>query len=649
MPMQNWLNNKPNSNSRGLNEKTRLEHISPRRYNFNCNAVAHFLKGRQACMDIIQKLLHRVSLGIPSPPRSRPPHRPLLNTPGQWRAYWEAQGQLWRTEPEIHPKRQAEFARRRAIVPDVAKGIYPFKGVKLSRADIEWLLATKDEVQRESGRLDLRGADLSKANLMDLPLTRMLAGRDDRYSEGADLEFPELRKEEMEEQRSLAAMHGKEANFSRAHLEDAILNEAHLEQAHLNQAHLEGADLTGALRTHIHLDSANLNEAHRDNAQLWEAHLDGSDLAGAHLGGANLHKARLKRAILVEAHLEGADLVDAHLEESQISGAYLTEAKLNRARLEGANLAAAHLEQANLTEAHLEKVDFTWAHLQEADLTLTYLQKANFHAAHLEGADLTKAHLEDANLGEAHLEGANLRRAHLDGANLRRAHLEGIDLKEAILADENQIGPCLADVSWGNTNLPVVRWSQVKMLGDEYEARQKRDTTDEKLKDKSARLQECEDAVRANRQLATALQTQGLNEDAARFAYRAQVLQKTVFRLQMVQSGIRLRHRVQALSSWLFSWFLFLLAGYGYKPGRSLLAYLLVIVGFTALYLRLDGHLAWYEAGVVSMTAFHGRGFSPSTFSPGDPLSIASAFEAFVGLIIEVTFIATLTQRFFNK
>jgi hypothetical protein len=52
---------------------------------------------------------------------------------------------------------------------------------------------------------------------------------------------------------------------------------------------------------------------------------------------------------------------------------------------------------------------------------------------------------------------------------------------------------------------------------------------------------------------------------------------------------------------------------------------------------------------VVSMTAFHGRGFSPSTFSPGDPVSIVSAIEAFVGLIIEVTFIATLTQRFFNK
>src|SRR5713226_4738164 len=152
-------------------------------------------------------------------------------------------------------------------------------------------------------------------------------------------------------------------------------------------------------------------------------------------------------------------------------------------------------------------------------------------------------------------------------------------------------------------------------------------------------------AVRANRQLAIALQSQGLNEDAARFAYRAQVLQKSVFWFQMLEQGVNLRQRLQALGAWLFSWFLFSLAVYGYKPGRSFFAYLLVIGTFMALYLLLDPHLSWYECIVVSMTAFHGRGFSPSTFSPGDPLSIAAAVEAFVGLIIEVTFIG----RFFGQ
>ncbi len=50
--------------------------------------------------------------------------------------------QLWRTEPEIDTERQRYLAERRAIAPDIEQGIYPFRGIKLSRADVEWLLAT---------------------------------------------------------------------------------------------------------------------------------------------------------------------------------------------------------------------------------------------------------------------------------------------------------------------------------------------------------------------------------------------------------------------------------------------------------------------------------------------------------------------------
>ena len=58
---------------------------------------------------------------------------------------------------------------------------------------------------------------------------------------------------------------------------------------------------------------------------------------------------------------------------------------------------------------------------------------------------------------------------------------------------------------------------------------------------------------------------------------------------------------------------------------------------------------AWNEAIVISMTAFHGRGFFPEQFKPGDPQALVAAIEAFVGLLIEITLIATLTQRFFGK
>jgi len=49
------------------------------------------------------------------------------------------------------------------------------------------------------------------------------------------------------------------------------------------------------------------------------------------------------------------------------------------------------------------------------------------------------------------------------------------------------------------------------------------------------------------------------------------------------------------------------------------------------------------------LTAFHGRGFFVGTFSPGDPQALVAALEAFLGLLIEVIFIATLTRRLFTQ
>ena len=99
-----------------------------------------------------------------------------------WNTFWAEHGQPWRTEPEVAPDRQAELAARRAVPPDVVRGDYPFNGMRLERADIEWMLATHedgrgpvdptDERQRDRVGLDLRGADLSYVRLSNLPLAR---------------------------------------------------------------------------------------------------------------------------------------------------------------------------------------------------------------------------------------------------------------------------------------------------------------------------------------------------------------------------------------------------------------------------------------------------------------------------------------------
>src|SRR5438874_1362007 len=64
---------------------------------------------------------------------------------GAWKDYWRVQGQEWRTEPEINAPRQQYLAERLSIKPNIEQDIFPFKDIKLTRADIEWLLATHEE------------------------------------------------------------------------------------------------------------------------------------------------------------------------------------------------------------------------------------------------------------------------------------------------------------------------------------------------------------------------------------------------------------------------------------------------------------------------------------------------------------------------
>ncbi|HLX56312.1 MAG TPA: pentapeptide repeat-containing protein [Ktedonobacteraceae bacterium] len=432
--------------------------------------------------------------------------------------YWERMGQPWRTEPEIDTERQEYLARRRAIPPDIKQGIYPFKDIKLSRADIEWLLATHDngrgpvdqydESQRERRGLDLRSADLRQVNLSGLPLAHMRGGLnfDDRT------QFPGLAEHEM----------------ASVHLEGATLSRAHLEQADLYKAHLEGA---------------------------------------------NLYRTHLEEAYLKEARLEQSSLI--------------------RAQLKG-----------------------TW---------------------------LIRTHLEGANLKEAHLEGSSLREARLEGAVLREAFFDtSTNLRNITLGNEKFGFALLADVRWSGVNLAVVNWLQVKILGDDLIARHRKTSQGEK-KEKAIRIEEYQAAARANRQLAAALRDQGMHEEANHFAYHAHILYRKVLWWE------------RKPLSFFFAWFLYLLAGYGYRPERSVIAYLFVVGVFAFAYFGLSmalagtHHLAWYEALVVSLTAFHGRGFFTEQFKPGDPQAIVAAVEAVVGLLIEISFIATFTQRFLGK
>jgi hypothetical protein len=187
----------------------------------------------------------------------------------------------------------------------------------------------------------------------------------------------------------------------------------------------------------------------------------------------------------------------------------------------------------------------------------------------------------------------------------------------------------LADVRWTGAALTVVDWSGLHKLGDE---RGKRWWWRDR--------EESERATRANIQLAKQLDNAGMKDDADRFYYRAQVCRRGVQLLRF------------RLLRWLFSWLLFVIAGYGYRPLRSVLTYVAVILTFAVAYLALapaNLHLTPAGALVTSMVSFHGRGFFPGQPDVDGLFMRFVAAEALCGLLIEITFIATFTQRFFAR
>jgi hypothetical protein len=196
--------------------------------------------------------------------------------------------------------------------------------------------------------------------------------------------------------------------------------------------------------------------------------------------------------------------------------------------------------------------------------------------------------------------------------------------------------------------LAQVAWETLPVVGDETVAHLRR-YPDGRKKPVPARRKEYEAAVRAYRLLAVTLRSQGLNEHADRYAYRAQLMQRVIQ-----------RRRHQYLR-YIGSLLLDLLAGYGYRPGRAILLYLAVIVWFANFYVGASNGvitlglppsgvqpLAWYEALILSVSSFHGRGFQPFQ-NLNDPVAALAGLQAVFGLVIEVSFIATFTQRFFGK
>ncbi|MGZ6356164.1 MAG: pentapeptide repeat-containing protein [Ktedonobacteraceae bacterium] len=315
---------------------------------------------------------------------------------------------------------------------------------------------------------------------------------------------------------------------------------------------------------------------------------------------------------------------------------------------EGLDLRGANLNDANLRHLPLARLqggltedDWDQATPEQRYMAAIHLKRARLGYAHLEGSVLTFAQMQGADLYTAHLESIDAFGAHFEAsvpANFCGVFFDAYTkLEQSTIANDKHVGIWLLDVQWGNVNLTNLDWSSVWTLYYEQRARSKT-TIDGEMKSRTKRDKHYRQAVQAYRQLSVVLQTQGLNEDASRFAYRAQKLQRIVLRRQ------------KSFGQYLFSLFLDGIAGYGYKPQRCLYVYFLAIIGFTIAHYFVGvvagPQLTLLSALAVSVQSLHGRVFS---FQPSDPQALINSIEAFVGLFIEAIIVAVITQRILGK
>ncbi|MER2253004.1 pentapeptide repeat-containing protein [Methylorubrum podarium] len=209
---------------------------------------------------------------------------------------------------------------------------------------------------KETGGLDLAGADLADARL-----------------EETDLSGANLRRA------SLAGVLARSAGFAGACVEEADFSGADLSgarftgiaggQASFREAMIEDADFSGATMRFARLDKALLDGARFEGADLW-----GTDFTGADADDSVFRKARLDEANLSDCNLTGADFEDASLKKARLVGS----------RLRGANFSGARLDGADLSGA-----DFSRTSLVRLDLTACKLRHARFAGAWLEGVRLS--------------------------------------------------------------------------------------------------------------------------------------------------------------------------------------------------------------------------------------------------------------------
>ena len=148
------------------------------------------------------------------------------------------------------------------------------------------------------------------------------------------------------------------ADLHGAQLLDADLSNAMLHHSNLSSVNFANTDLTDSFLSYSDLSQAQFHDVNFTRTRFWFADLSGAmlqdaDLAGVDFSHAKLHGTNLGRANLSGANFQYATATKAWFESADLFSATFLRADLSGARLMKAGLTDGHFLDANLTQADI--------------------------------------------------------------------------------------------------------------------------------------------------------------------------------------------------------------------------------------------------------------------------------------------------------
>ncbi len=528
---------------------------------------------------------------------------------------------------------------------NIRQGVYPLKGVPLNRQDVEWL------THHQTTPVDLRGADLTKARLDHLDLRSTMLGLDqDTWFKIALQELSAVAKrtspDESDKAFDLTQLYTKAA-------------------ADLSGSHLNGARLDGVTARYVRLDRAEGFCASLRNADLAHASFE-----KANFTGADFFNCSAQSCVFDEASLQGAILDGADLSSSSCLKTSLSTARLRGTCLQSCNFVGANLDNVEMSSRTRLDGMLLWETDGAAQVVDTIWNGADVSHIDWTHVKVLGDELEAIRLREHNRETFRKYKRRLDGLNEQWHSAKPMRRMAKI---KQQLADGKLDEAGTTEALSFIeKYANLANEIQEVRAEAERSYLGLGLVPPAV-----ERAIRSNRQVGLILRSQGINEHAVRFQYRAERLKRLLLiaklqgpfyvstdpskgrkRLRNVINAIR-KAAVWTSTHTLFamrysvSWLFDITCGYGYKPLNAVGCYVIAIVGFGFGFSILSGIAFWPNALAFSVTSFHGRGYETlingaNGSIPHDAVFLA-AFEAVVGLLLEVTFIASFTRRVFDR